>query len=166
MDDFELTQTRVDVLRHIPYGIHVITTRTNSGLHAASVSWVMQTSFEPTRLAVALRKPSRILQQIALSNVFALNLLAQHQSTIAQAFFEYTSCGFDQNELHGYRCRPGETACPLLVDAAAWIECQHAKMLDALGDHTLIIADVVEAGMRSEKSDPLALWQSPWSYGG
>ena len=43
MSDYELTGTRVEVLRHIPYGIHIITTRDHEGLHAASLSWVMQT---------------------------------------------------------------------------------------------------------------------------
>ena len=166
MSDYELTGTRVEVLRHIPYGIHIITTRDHEGLHAASLSWVMQTSFEPTRLAVALRTPSRILQHVLNSKVFALNLIGREQAAMAQAFFQYVRAGFDQDTLHGYRCRPGETACPLFVEAAAWIECQNVCTMQDCGDHTLIIADVGEVGMRPGAFAPLGLWESPWSYGG
>lgn len=166
MSDFKLTGTRVEVLRHIPYGIHIITTRDSEGLHAASVSWVMQMSFEPTRVAVALRTSSRILQHVLNSEVFALNIMTREQDQMAQAFFHYIHAGFDQNTLNGYRCRPGETACPLFVDAAAWIECQNMCSIEDCGDHTLIIADVVEAGMRPGVFTPLGLWESPWSYGG
>ena len=48
MSDYELTGTRVEVLRHIPYGIHIITTRDHEGLHAASVLSLIHIS-EPTR---------------------------------------------------------------------------------------------------------------------
>lgn len=166
MNDYELTGTRIEVLRRIPYGIHIITTRDATGLHAATVSWAMQTSFEPTRIAVALRTPSRILQHIAASRVFALNLLARGQEDMAQMFFQYTTAGFEESTCHGFRCRPGETACPLFVEAAAWIECANVQTLDNLGDHTVLVGDVVQAGMRVEAAPPLVLHESPWSYGG
>lgn len=166
MSDYALTGTRIEVLRRIPYGIHIITTRDAKGLHAATVSWVMQTSFEPTRVATALRTSSRILKHILASQVFALNLLARGQEEMAQHFFQYSTSGFDESSCHGFRCRPGETACPLFVEAAAWIECANVQTLDNLGDHTVLVADVVEAGMRTEAALPLVLHESPWSYGG
>ncbi len=166
MSHSELTATRVEVLRRLSYGVYIITTRDSKGLHAATVSWAMQTSFEPTRLAIALRATSRILQHILNSKVFALNILIREQSDIAQAFFSYAHTGFDSDMFNGFGCRPGETACPLFVDAAAWIECQNVCTMQDCGDHTLIIADVLEAGMRPDPFVPLNLWESPWSYGG
>jgi flavin reductase (DIM6/NTAB) family NADH-FMN oxidoreductase RutF len=83
---------------------------------------------------------------------------------MAGKFFKQAT--YQDGKLNGYAFEPGaQTGAPVFVDAPAWLEC---KVLETLGhgDHTVVIAEVVEAGVRDERAVPLALRDTPWQYGG
>ena len=58
-----------------------------------------------------------------------------------------------------------QTGAPLLLELPAWFE---AQVTDAVkqGDHTVYVAEVVEAGVRDKAIRPLQLVDTGWSYGG
>jgi flavin reductase (DIM6/NTAB) family NADH-FMN oxidoreductase RutF len=52
----------------------------------------------------------------------------------------------------------------VLRNARAYCECV-VRQTCAVGDHTVVLMEVVEAGCRGETS-PLTVAASPWRYGG
>jgi flavin reductase (DIM6/NTAB) family NADH-FMN oxidoreductase RutF len=53
---------------------------------------------------------------------------------------------------------------PVLKDALAWFECRLRESVK-LGDHTIFVGEVVEAGVQRE-GEPLTLAETGFKYGG
>ncbi len=98
------------------------------------------------------------------SGQFAINMLAMGQTNMAQAFFKHAERKADK--LSGYVFEPGPvTGAPLFLDAPAWFECKVTDVVKR-GDHTVVVAEVVEAGVREPDANPMALRDTSWHYGG
>jgi flavin reductase (DIM6/NTAB) family NADH-FMN oxidoreductase RutF len=160
MDPKEKKQT----LRMFTYGMYVATTAAGDDLAAGSVTWLSQASFEPPLLMIAVQKDSGLGALIEQSHTLAVNVLAADQKEVAQAFFRPTEVA--DGKINGYRFERGpETGAPLLVDLPAWCE---ARVTDTIrrGDHTVYLAEVINAGVRDPDADPMDLRDTGWSYGG
>jgi flavin reductase (DIM6/NTAB) family NADH-FMN oxidoreductase RutF len=155
-------------LRMIPYGLYVLTARTEdvesglSGMKAATVSWLSQAAFEPPRIVVALRNGSGIWRRVQAAGVFALNLLGTGQKALASTFFRHVEP--EGNTIGGAAFHTGATGAPILDDAPAYLECRVIQTLDA-GDHTLFLADILAAGIQNDL-DALTIDETGWHYGG
>jgi len=138
--------TKKTVLRMIPYGLFVLTSRgDNDQVAAAAVNWVTQTSFKPPLIAVAVRADSFAHTLIQESGVFALNALGKDQAAAAFAFFKPTVR--EGMTLSGEPFHDGETGCPILDNFPAFAECRVAGSL-AVGDHTIFAGEVVAVGLK------------------
>ena len=152
-------------LRMIPYGMYVLTSRSQGGQNvgAATVNWVTQTSFAPPLVAVGVKADSGSHQHIKDTGVFAINIISKDQIDLAFNFFK--SHGRDGNSIGGETFEAGpETGCPLLANAPAWWECKVVGEV-ALGDHTLFVGEVLEAGVRSE-DQAILMRDHNLNYGG
>ena len=58
----------------------------------------------------------------------------------------------------------GETGAPLLAAALGYVECRVVSE-HATGDHTLVVGEVVAAGLR-EAGPPLTLQETGFRYAG
>ncbi|MGD0839913.1 MAG: flavin reductase family protein [Candidatus Acidiferrales bacterium] len=154
--------TKKKVLRLIPYGLFVATSRADQTFGAGTINWVTQTSFTPPLVVVAIQLDSSLHEVIAASRIFALHVLGKNQKELAAAFFKGAQP--DGGTLNGYRIESGATGAPILLDAPAWFEC---RVLDEVrrGDHTIFVGEVVEAGSRREE-EPLTLRDTGFFYGG
>jgi flavin reductase (DIM6/NTAB) family NADH-FMN oxidoreductase RutF len=150
------------VLRLIPYGLYIATSRAEEKIGAGTINWVTQSSFSPPLVVAAIKVDSTLHEVIAASRVFALHVLGKNQKDIATAFFKGAQPEGDT--LNGYRFESGTTGTPLLVDPPAWFEC---RVVDEVlrGDHTIYVGEVVEAGLRREE-EPLTLRDTGFFYGG
>ena len=158
MDEKAKKQT----LRLIPYGLYVLTASTEDGTNAATVSWLSQASFEPPRIIVGLRKETGIWQRVLDAGSFVVNVLGEDQKAVASAFFRHHEP--DGSKLGGEPFYRGITGSPILNTVPAYLECRTVEVLDA-GDHSLFLADIVEAGVHNEQG-ALALTDTGWHYGG
>ena len=61
--------------------------------------------------------------------------------------------------------RLGRTSVPILQNAPAYVECRIRHILDDVGDHAIVILEVIEAEYNHGVS-PLTVAESPWEYGG
>ncbi|PYP45581.1 MAG: diguanylate cyclase, partial [Gemmatimonadetes bacterium] len=69
-------------------------------------------------------------------------------------------------KLKGIKTKPGPgSGAPVLADALAWVECRVVATLPS-GDHTLVLGEVVEAGVEHEGARPLTLQESGLTYTG
>lgn len=143
----------------LPYGVHVLTAPAETDetddddmqAVGAVVSWVTQASFSPPLLVVALRVGSRIHAVVRQSRCFALNILDRNHVSVTRSFFDtvYEKGG----TLAGQSFRIGQTGAPILDCAAGYIECSLDLCLDK-GDHSIFVAEVVDAGIAATLPGP------------
>jgi flavin reductase (DIM6/NTAB) family NADH-FMN oxidoreductase RutF len=160
-----VTDVRNDALRLLSNGLYVLTACLSDTIHAATVSWVSQVSFQPPLVMVALQRNSHLAHAVRKAHRFAINILGAEQDALAEKFFAHLTAPAGTQSLAGYAVRDGAAHCPLLTDAMAWIECRFAAELATPGDHSLMLGEVTGAGIRRSGA-PIVLWNTPWSYGG
>jgi flavin reductase (DIM6/NTAB) family NADH-FMN oxidoreductase RutF len=157
-------QQKKVALRAINYGLYVLTAADGDELGAAGVNWLSQASFEPPLIMAAVKSDSDTHPLVERTGAFAVNVLGDDQLDIGKAFFRTTKVEGDT--LNGYRFeRSPETGSPLLVDLPYWFEARVTDTV-ARGDHTVFVAEVVGAGVRSESATPLLLRSTGMNYGG
>ena len=157
-------ETKKQVLRRLSYGLYVMTAAAGGDLAAGTITWLSQASFDPPLIMVGVKADSRLHGVVERSGAFAIHILASTQKQVASSFFRPSQV--QSGRINGYAFEPGpETGAPLLSDLPAWVE---ARVTDAIkrGDHTVFVAEVVNAGAREGDTTPLRLWETNWSYGG
>lgn len=160
-------KAKKQALRMIPYGLYVLTAHSgdlSTDVNGATVSWLSQASFEPPRIVVGLRHDTAIWRNVQAAGTFVVNLLASGQKDVAARFLKHAPVDLVASTLAGCRYHTGLTGAPILDDVPAYLECRVAEALDA-GDHTLFLADIVEAGVQHD-APALSLAETPWHYGG
>src|ERR1700676_5491600 len=154
--------TKKKALRMIPYGLFVATSKDDSGPAAGTINWISQSSFTPPLIIVAIKADSALHRAIAATRTFIGHGVARDQKELATAFFRGAELSGDR--LNGYRIESGAKGIPLLVDPPAWFECLVVNEVRG-GDHTVFVAEVVDAGVRKD-AEPLTLRDTGFFYGG
>jgi len=151
------------VLRQFPYGLYVITVAHGGEEHGMTANWVTQAAFEPPMVVVAVENTSRTIGMIRDAHHFAVNLLLQGQRELAGKLGR-TSAQAPQ-KLKGIKTKPAPGArTPVLADGLGWVECRLVATLPS-GDHTLVLGEVIEAGVEHEGT-PLTLQEAGFKYSG
>ncbi len=172
------TTTKIEeVMDLMPYGLYVVGSSDGQGdADGMMADWLMQVSFSPRLLAVALERDARTLQNIKTTGVFSVNLLPQTDpgmalaSKFAQPYYEAKIAGRAENpaRIHHKLDNVAHTlsarGCPMLGDAMAWIECEVDQLIDT-GDHVLAIGRVMEA-QHTREAEPLTSTYTGWNYSG
>jgi len=151
-------------LRKIPHGVFVMGVKQGEQVNAFTVTWLTQVSFTPPLVAVGVRKDSHSFQMIQQERVFSINFLAKDQKSVAEHFVKPGAPGVDK--LADVPHTRGKTGAPILDSAIAFVECEVREIANNLGDHAVVIGEVVEAGVRSKDGAALALLDTGWHYGG
>lgn len=157
-------EIRKRTLRLITYGLYVLTAAEGEEIAAGTINWLSQASFNPPLVMVGVKRDSHLHALIERTGQFAVNILGAGQKEIAAAFFRPTQVS--EGRLNGYPFERGpQTGAPLLLDLPAWFE---ARVTDVVrrGDHTVFVAEVIEAGLRDPDARPLEMWDTGWYYGG
>ena len=166
-------------LRMIPYGLFVATTKDGDKMTGAAVNWLTQASFTPPLVVLGSKAGTGSTDMINASGMFCINVLETGQVPLASAFFGHVER--DGNELvsperfdeKNQRQVPRKVASEfslspnglaVLKDALGYFECKVVSSYDK-GDHTIFIAEVVEAGLQRE-GEPLTLAETGFKYGG
>jgi flavin reductase (DIM6/NTAB) family NADH-FMN oxidoreductase RutF len=157
------TATKKTVLRLFTYGLYAVTAKHGDDVSAMTVNWIVQSSFEPPMLALAVEADSHSRQVIEAAGAFAVNVYEtgarEFAGLLARTFAKHPE------KLSDLDAHPGPaTGSPLLNAALGWVECRVAGQAPS-GDHVLFIADVVEAGLNREGT-PLTLKETGFKYAG
>ncbi|MGD0392491.1 MAG: flavin reductase family protein [Acidimicrobiales bacterium] len=113
-------------------------------------------SVDPPFVAVAPARTSTSWPRIARAGSFCVNVLGDHQLSLAQAFAVSGGLKFD-----GVDWRPAPvTGAPLIDGSLAWVDCRVELVHDA-GDHELIIGKVLELG--NGEGSPLLFFDSKFA---
>ncbi len=158
---------RKTTLRMIPYGLYVLTATHEGGTAAGTINWVSQMSFEPPLLALGVKQGTRSLENAQAGGAAALSFLGTGQGELAFAFF-------GDAELDGEELVTKDRRVPIertpggaivLVEAPAWAELRFAESVER-GDHAVVVAEVVDVGLRDEAPQMLTLGELGLNYGG
>jgi flavin reductase (DIM6/NTAB) family NADH-FMN oxidoreductase RutF len=157
-------EAKKKALRMLVHGIYIVAAGQGEEAVANGVTWLTQASFKPPLIMVAIRVDGRLHDAVQRTGALAVNILAADQQDMAQTFFKPAETR--GNTINGYTFEPGPvTGSPIMLDTPAWFEAQVRHSFHG-GDHTVFIAEVVEAGVRDADAQPLALHDTPWQYGG
>lgn len=152
------------VLRHFPYGLYVVTVTHGGEEHGMTANWITQASFEPPMVVVAVENSSKTIGMIRDAHHFAVNLLQSGQRDLAGKLGR--SSEQTPQKLKGIRTKPAPVSgAPILADALGWVECRLMTTLPA-GDHTLVLGEVVGAGVEHEGGKALTLEEAGFKYSG
>jgi len=152
------------VLRHFPYGLYVVTVTHGGEEHGMTANWLTQASFEPPMVVVAVENSAKTIGMIRDAHHFAVNLLQSGQRELAGKLGR--SSEQTPQKLKGIRTKPAPVAgAPILADALGWVECRLMTTLPA-GDHTLVLGEVVGAGVEHEDAKALTLEEAGFKYSG
>jgi flavin reductase (DIM6/NTAB) family NADH-FMN oxidoreductase RutF len=157
-------ETKRRVLRKLPYGMYIMTAAAGGKVAASTLTWLSQCSFRPPLIMIGIQKASQMHAMVEEAASLAVNVLADGQEQIAETFFRPVPV--EGNRLGGFPFKPGPvTGAPLLLDLPAWFE---ARVTDSVhrGDHTVFVAEVVNAGLHVPEAEPLLLSRTRWNYGG
>lgn len=158
------SNVKSNVLRKMTYGLWILATEHKGDREASTVTWLSQVSFTPPLIMVALKVGTHLHQVVEQSGGFALHLVNKDQKDLAGAFTRPTDV--KPGTIGGLKYATGPlTGSPILEGFACWLE---ARVTDTVrrGDHTVFVAEVVDAQQRHAAVEPLVLATTGWSYGG
>ena len=150
------------VLRMFTYGLHAMSVRHGERANAFTVNWITQVAFEPPMVAVAVENQGASIELLRASGRFAISVFATGQRELAGHFGRPTARNPDK--LAGAAHHPSPGGLPILDEALGWLECVVRGELPA-GDHTVFVAEVVEAGVLGE-GQPLTMAETGFRYYG
>jgi len=152
------------VLKHFPYGLFAVTVAHGGEDHAMTANWITQASFAPPMVAVAVENTSKTIEMIRDARHFAINVFLATQRELAAKLGR--SSDKAPQKLKGIKTKPAPAfRAPILADALGWVECRLVATLPA-GDHTLVLGEVVNAGVEHADGDALTMRDAGFSYAG
>jgi flavin reductase (DIM6/NTAB) family NADH-FMN oxidoreductase RutF len=156
-------QAKKTMLRKIPHGLYICGVKDGDNLNGFTVSWLMQSSFEPPLVVNCIKRETGSHEMLKKNGVFSVSFLDSGQKDMAAKFFKPQSrVGNKFADVEFYE---GEaTGCPIISDSLGYIEC---KVIDSVekGDHSVYVGEVIAAGIHRE-GKPLLLESTGWQYGG
>ncbi|BAU64957.1 flavin reductase domain protein FMN-binding protein [Stanieria sp. NIES-3757] len=156
-------QAKKTMLRKIPHGLYICGVKEGEEMNGFTVSWLMQSSFNPPLVVNCVKKGTTSHEMIKNTGVFALSFLEEGQQDLAANFFKpKTRVGNKFEDVEFYE--GAETGCPIIKDSLGYIECQVVDTVEQ-GDHTVYVAEVISSGIHREGKQ-LLLESTGWQYGG
>ena len=158
-------QAKETALRQVTTGMVIVGSKgAGDELNAMTANWVLQVSFHPPLVVVAIEHDSHTRQLIDQGKVFSINVVragSDAEDLVGKFVKPAKRAG---NKLEDEEFHTGETGAPLLDRALSWFECRVVNQVPT-GDHVLFIGEVVGAGVNGE-GKPFTLEELGWHYGG
>jgi flavin reductase (DIM6/NTAB) family NADH-FMN oxidoreductase RutF len=158
-------QAKETALRHFTTGMTIIGSKgAGDELNGMTANWVLQVSFHPPLVAVAIEQDAHTRKLIDEGRVFSVNNVPAGPEAEALVGKFVKPARRAGNKLEDEEFTTGETGAPLLTRALSWVECRVVGRHPA-GDHVLYVGEVVGAGVNGE-GQPFTLAELGWHYGG
>jgi len=149
-------------LRLFTYGLYAVMCADEQDVNAFTANWLTQISFEPPLVAVSIENNAKSLSIILNSRKFTINVLQTGQRELAGTLGK--SATRTPDKLAGIPYTTTNAGYPILQSALGWVSCDVQQTVPA-GDSTLVIAEVVDAGMLAE-GIPLTMAEAGFRHAG
>ncbi|MGI9032359.1 MAG: flavin reductase family protein [Acidimicrobiales bacterium] len=166
VDPDEYDRRRRRVLWSMPSGLYVVGSRAGDRRNAMTLNWATQVSADPKLVTIAVQKDALTHELIAEGGVFSLCILDREDRAIVRRFTKPVEVDLGASTLNGFAFHDGLSGAPVLDDAAAWLDCRVHQAVD-VGEHTLFVGEVVDAGFQKAEDTPvLRMEDTRMNYGG
>lgn len=118
-------------------GVTIITTQHENQPHGTTVSAFSSLSLNPPLVLVSIDINATIHDLLIASEVFAVNILAEHAETTSRHFARRIP-----DKFNGITYTLGELNVPLLEDAIASLQCRLVARYPG-GDHSIFVGEVL-----------------------
>ncbi len=142
----------LQLFRRLTNGVYVIGVAHNGRTNGFTAAWLSQVSFDPLIVALSINPEHFSYPLLKDSGVFAVNVLRQGQLDLVRHFG--CQSGANTDKLVGQRWRNGTLGTPVLLDAAAYLECRVTATVLA-GDHEIVLGQVMDGGLLDPHAVPL-----------
>jgi flavin reductase (DIM6/NTAB) family NADH-FMN oxidoreductase RutF len=149
-------------LRTFTYGLYIVMCHDGEEVNGFTANWLTQISFEPPLLAISIENDAKSLPMILNSQHFTVNVLRTGQRSLAGTLGK--SAYKHPQKLSGIDYTLNEQGYPILSEALAWVACEVRQTTPA-GDSTLVIAEVIDAGVIAE-GQPLTMVETGFKHAG
>jgi len=150
------------ILRKIPNGLFITTTKDRDYGTGTVLSFVTQVSIDPSYIALSIRKNSNFYTVAVKSEHLAIHFPSKEQQSMVLSFFKINDQLHDS--INGYSFKWSEIGNPLLDDIPIILEGKIIEKID-IGDHPIFICEVVNTILRQDV-DMLTMSDTNWHYGG
>ena len=126
-----------EAMDQMPYGLYIVGSESDGEVNGMMADWVMQVSFKPRLVAMALENDAHTLENVRGRRFFTVNFLPQDNdgmhlaAKFAQPYFGSKVKGRAGDavaavhpKLDDIPHRRTEHGCPVLDLAIAWLECE------------------------------------------
>ncbi len=140
----------------ITHGLYILTAAFGDRKNGQCLDALMQVTNSPPQVAIGVNKKNFTHELIVKSGRFIANVLDRERATCPEVVrhFGFQS-GHDVDKFADFAHLKGESGIPILPDAKAFYECRvHPELTLDLGTHSLFVAEVERAGMRTD-GEPL-----------
>ena len=162
----EYDRLRRRVFWSLPYGLYVVGSRAGERRNGMTINFVSQVSMNPKLVGIGVEAAAVTHELITEGGIFALNTISREDRAIVRKFTKPVEVDAEASTLNGFPFHDGLTGAPILDRAVAYVDCEVRQALD-LGDHTLFIGEVVDAGFQAdEDTDVLRMEDTRMNYGG
>ncbi|MEA2973552.1 MAG: hypothetical protein QOG82_2010 [Actinomycetota bacterium] len=162
----EYDKLRRRVLWTMPSGLYVLGTRAGDRRNGMTLNWATQVSFDPKLVAVSVEQAAFSHELLAEGGVFALSIVDREDRAIVRKFTKPVEVDLEARTLNGFAFHDGQSGAPVLDQAAAYVDCVVRQQVD-VGDHTLFLGEVVDAGFQKpEDTGVLRMEDTRMNYGG
>lgn len=135
-------------------GVTIATSNLDDIPVAMTINSFSTASLDPMLLLICLGHRSRLLSWVRQSGVFAVTVLAAHQSTQAK-WFANSARPTGAAAFAGFRTHQApSTGCLLFSDGLAYFDCRVRDIHDA-GDHAIVVGEAMSFGPLEPAKAPL-----------
>jgi len=139
-----------DLFAQLTHGVYVVGVAAGDRRNVFTAAWVMQVSFDPPMLALAINPAHSSYLLLERGRGFSVNVLAADRLDLARHCGQPASA----DKLAALAWRPAPSGAPILDAASAWFECRLDGSV-AAGDHRVVTATVVGGAVQRTGAEPL-----------
>jgi flavin reductase (DIM6/NTAB) family NADH-FMN oxidoreductase RutF len=151
-------------LRKLTYGLYIVMCADSGEVNGFTANWLTQVSFEPPLLAISIENDSKSLPMIERSRRFTVNVLASGENGRELAGKLGKSALKKPDKLADVSYNLRDDGYLILSEALSWVACEVRHTAPA-GDSTLVVAEVVDAGVLAE-GQPLTMAEAGFRHAG
>ena len=166
-DPDEYDRLRRRVLWTMPSGLYVLgSTDKGERRNGMTMNWATQVSFAPKMLAVGIELGAFTHELVSEGRVFSLNLIDREDRAIVRKFTKPVDVDLAEHTLNDVPFHDGVSGAPILDQAVAYLDCEVRESV-SVGDHTLFLGEIVDAGFQKPEDTPiLRMEDTRMNYGG
>ncbi len=148
-------------LGKVASGLYVVTSKDGDKLAAFTASFLVQVSFNPPIIAVAMKKGRESYDIINASKVFAVNVISKESMKLVGLFANPKISAKEGLDTVSYSEKL--LGIPILSDSISYLECKFYSETDA-GDHTVVFGEVVNGEVLNEGEPATHIRKNGFSY--